>query len=102
MNVHAQKTEVKFADNEAIWQILNAAVRETLAKNGAMPLIDFEAEDLVEIPVATSGISYMEPRATTKDHYNPFAEDYSSEGGESKSAKSGWSAIPIYYYNVLK
>ena len=95
VNVHAQKTEVKFADNEAIWQILNAAVRETLAKNGAMPLIDFEAEDLVEIPVATSGISYMEPRATTKDHYNPFAEDYSSEGGESKSAKSGWSAIPI-------
>ena len=99
VNVHAQKTEVKFADNDAIWQILNAAVRETLAKNGAMPLIDFEAEDLVDIPVATSGVSYVEPRATTKDYYNPFAEDYGSEERSSAPAASttsggGWSAIP--------
>ena len=95
VNVHAQKTEVKFADNEAIWQILHAAVRETLAKNGAMPLIDFEAEDLVDIPVATTGVSYMEPRATTKDNYNPFAESYGSEESEPKSSNGGWSAIPI-------
>ena len=95
VNVHAQKTEVKFADNEAIWQILHAAVRETLAKNGAMPLIDFEAEDLVDIPVATTGVSYMEPRATTKDNYNPFAESYGSEESEPKSSNGGWSAIPV-------
>ncbi len=93
VNVHAQKTEVKFADNEAIWQIINAAVRETLAKNGAMPLIDFEAEDLIDIPVQTSGIKYAEPRATTKDYYNPFAENYTDEDDKSSSA-GGWSSIP--------
>ena len=92
VNVHAQKTEVKFADNDAIWQILNAAVRETLAKNGAMPLIAFEAEDLVDIPVATTGVQYAEPRATTKDNYNPFAEDYAMPS--EKSSGSEWSAIP--------
>ena len=92
VNVHAQKIEVKFADNDAIWQILNAAVRETLAKNGAMPLIDFEAEDLVDIPVATTGVQYAEPRATTKDNYNPFAEDYAMPS--EKSSGSEWSAIP--------
>ena len=89
VNVHAQKTEVKFADNEAIWQIMNAAVRETLAKNGAMPLIDFEAEDLVDIPVQTSGITYAEPRATTKDYYNPFAENYTSEDNGASAGSSG-------------
>ena len=94
VNVHAQKTEVKFADNEAIWQILNAAVRETLAKNGAMPLIDFETEDLVDIPVATTGIRYTEPRATTKDNYNPFAADYASTEESPKSNGSEWSSIP--------
>ena len=95
VNVHAQKTEVKFADNDAIWQILNAAVRETLAKNGAMPLIDFEAEELVDIPVATSGIVYAEPRATTKDNYNPFAENYASEkSSDSSYSGNEWSAIP--------
>ncbi len=96
VNVHAQKTEVKFADNEAIWQILNAAVRETLAKNGAMPLIDFETENLVDIPVATTGVRYAEPRATTKDNYNPFAVDYGSESGDSvKEPNTEWSAIPM-------
>ena len=95
VNVHAQKTEVKFADNEAIWQILNAAVRETLAKNGAMPLIDFEAEDMVDIPVATTGVRYAEPRATTKDNYNPFADNYGLESGDStKGSSKEWSAIP--------
>jgi DNA mismatch repair protein MutL len=94
VNVHAQKTEVKFADNDAIWQIINAAVRETLAKNGAMPLIDFDAEDLVEIPVATHGVSYAEPRATTKDNYNPFAEDYGAAESGSTTSNGGWSAIP--------
>ena len=95
VNCHAQKTEVKFADNEAIWQILNAAVRETLAKNGAMPMIDFEAEDLVDIPVATAGVRYAEPRATTKDNYNPFAENYGTEGGNSVNEPNNeWSAIP--------
>ncbi|MBO4936395.1 MAG: DNA mismatch repair endonuclease MutL [Alistipes sp.] len=93
VNVHAQKTEVKFADNEAIWQIINAAVRETLAKNGAMPLIDFEAEDLIDIPVQTTGVKYAEPRATTKDYYNPFAENYTDEDDKSSSA-GGWSSIP--------
>jgi len=100
VNVHAQKTEVKFADNEAIWQILNAAVRETLAKNGAMPMIDFEIEESVDIPVATSGIRYAEPLSTNWEHYNPFAEGF--ETGEVQSAKSresaisegGWSATP--------
>ena len=96
VNVHAQKTEVKFADNDAIWQIINAAVRETLAKNGAMPLIDFEAEDFVEIPVATTGVMYAEPRATTKNNYNPFATDYGTEGGDgTKEPSNEWSAIPM-------
>ena len=55
VNVHPQKTEVKFADEEAVWQIVNAAVRETLAKTGAVPLMDFDREGIVEIPVLTKG-----------------------------------------------
>ena len=86
VNVHAQKIEVKFADNDAIWQIINAAVREALAKTGAVPLIDFEAENVVDIPVAQGGIRYAEPRATTRENYNPFAEGY-TDCVENDSAK---------------
>lgn len=79
VNVHPQKTEVKFSDGEAIWQIINAAVRETLAKTGAVPLMDFDEEGAIDIPVAgNSGRIYSEPRASSVEGYNPFREGYTS------------------------
>ena len=79
VNVHPQKTEVKFADEEAVWQIINAAVRETLAKTGAVPQLDFDETERVEIPVAVKGAVYREPRAMSNEAYNPFQDPYSGE-----------------------
>nr|WP_288661792.1 DNA mismatch repair endonuclease MutL [uncultured Alistipes sp.] len=76
VNVHPQKTEVKFADEEAVWQIINAAVRETLAKTGAVPLMDFDRDGVVEIPVLQRGAVYSEPQAMSNSDYNPFREEY--------------------------
>lgn len=76
VNVHPQKTEVKFADEEAVWQIVNAAVRETLAKTGAVPLMDFDRDSPVEIPVLQKGTVYSEPLAMSNSDYNPFREEY--------------------------
>ena len=76
VNVHPQKTEVKFADEEAVWQIINAAVRETLAKTGAVPLMDFDRDGIVEIPALSKGAVYSEPRAMSNGDYNPFREEY--------------------------
>lgn len=80
VNVHPQKTEVKFADEEAVWQILNAAVRETLGKTGAIPLMDFNDEGKVDIPVADHTAFYQEPPSRSDLNYNPFldGEDGSS------------------------
>ena len=76
VNVHPQKTEVRFADEEAVWQILHAAVRETLAKTGAVPLMDFDRNDTMEIPVLQRGAVYSEPASTSNRDYNPFRETY--------------------------
>lgn len=76
VNVHPQKTEVKFADEEAVWQIVHAAMRETLAKTGAVPLMDFDRDGSVEIPVLQRGAVYREPRAMSNSDYNPFREEY--------------------------
>ncbi|MFI3305948.1 MAG: DNA mismatch repair endonuclease MutL [Rikenellaceae bacterium] len=72
VNVHPQKTEVKFADDSSIWQILNAAVRETLARTGAVPMMEFDNEAQIDIPIMRQGVSYAEPRITNNDGYNPF------------------------------
>ena len=78
VNVHPQKTTVKFADTDVILEILQAAIRETLAKTGAVPMMDFSAEGRVEIPVIGEKREtiYSMPRAATNNSYNPFAEEY--------------------------
>ena len=77
VTVHPQKTTVKFADNDVILEILQAAIRETLAKSGAVPLMDFNIEQQMEIPVMTNEQRiYREPRIGSNSEYNPFKEEY--------------------------
>jgi DNA mismatch repair protein MutL len=76
VNVHPQKTEVKFSNSPALWQIINAAVRETLAKSGAVPMMDFDSEERIEIPVLGHSEGYAptlrEPDVVRDHAYNPF------------------------------
>ncbi len=76
VNIHPQKTEVKFVDEEAVWQIVHAAVRETLAKSGAVPMMDFDRDQNVEIPVMRRGVIYGEPSSVQNSDYNPFSDSY--------------------------
>lgn len=84
VNVSPNKTEVKFADSEDVNQIVNAAVRSTLAKSGSLGMMDFEKPE-VEIPVlGGSPTFYSEPKTASIDGYNPFSEGYAeqSEGDD--------------------
>ncbi len=75
---------MKFDDKEAVWEIIHAAVRNTLGKTGAVPMMDFTAEGRIEIPVARQGAVYDEPAAMVNEHYNPFAEGYVAEGADEQ------------------
>ena len=88
VNVSPRKTEVKFADSENVWQILNAAVRETLAKTGAVPLLDFDNDSGIEIPISQQGVIYSEPKAASISGYNPFREGYITDEGETSNSSS--------------
>lgn len=85
VNVHPQKTEVKFSDGSDMWQIINAAIRETLAKSGAVPAMDFEMDTSVEIPVFREGTGYKMPGITANPEFNPFEKygDITSAEGTS-------------------
>ncbi len=55
VNIHPTKSEIKFENEQVIWQILFAAVKETLGKFSAVPTIEFDTEGAVEIPVGETG-----------------------------------------------
>ena len=91
VNVHPRKINIKFADKTAVWQIINAAVRETLAKTGAVPLMEFD-ENAPEIPVLTNDPAPMyEPEVTTRKAYNPFV-DYEPQSRRSSADASDFAA----------
>ena len=79
VNVSPHKTEVRFADAEDVNQIVNAAVRSTLAKSGSVGMMEFEPA-AVDIPVMGSGGDggwiYEEPKTSDNAEYNPFNDDY--------------------------
>lgn len=74
VNISPTKTEIKFADEQSIWQILLAAVRESLGKFDAAPTLDFDpASQIVDVPqLPSDGIS--RPEIQFDPSYNPFRQ----------------------------
>lgn len=71
VNIHPMKTEIKFADEQAIFQILMAAVREALGKFTLAPQIDFDTTGNIDIPLPTDR-PVERPQVNVDPHYNPF------------------------------
>jgi DNA mismatch repair protein MutL len=73
INIHPTKTEIKFEDERAIWQILMASVREALGRFNIVPSIDFEGEALIDIPVMSHSDQLPpQPQIRINTAYNPF------------------------------
>jgi len=71
VNIHPTKTEIKFADEQTIFQILMASVREALGKFTLAPTIDFDTPGNIDIPAAQHQ-TVSQPRVTVDPTYNPF------------------------------
>lgn len=83
VNIHPTKTEIKFNNESSIWQILLAAVKESLGKFVEMPTIDFDTEGKPDIPVFEKYAAQpvKMPDVHVDKNYNPFnsapKKDYS-------------------------
>lgn len=90
INIHPAKTEVKFEDEQMVFDILKAAVREGLGRNAFAPTIDFDMEGAPEIPTLQStvnahrGGAYVAP---PKIEYDPLFNPFENENGRLTSQK---------------
>ncbi|MCF0178368.1 MAG: hypothetical protein HUJ90_07040, partial [Bacteroidales bacterium] len=77
VNIHPAKTEVKFEDESALFEIVGAAIRRSLGKNAFVPTFDFNAPSVgIEIPIATAKPSYTH---TPKINYDPLFNPFDSQ-----------------------
>lgn len=102
VNIHPTKTEIKFENELPIWQILAAAVKESLGRFSAVPQIDFDTIDAPEIPAFNDHTVVTAPEDGVDPTYNPFKpQSKSSAGGgssyhpQSSGNFGGYSSNPL-------
>jgi len=90
VNIHPTKTEIKFENEQAIWQILLASVKEAVGKFNDVPSIDFDTEGKPDIPVFNPNGSTSAPKISFNPQYNPFKQ--SSQPQRTANAE-GWESL---------
>lgn len=83
VNIHPTKTEIKFENEQAIWQILSASIKESLGKFNAVPSIDFDMDDRPDIPAFEQNLPPEPPKVNYNSDFNPFKPSGGSGGGSS-------------------
>lgn len=93
VNIHPTKTEIKFEDEQAIWQILLAVTRETLGTFNAVPVMDFEKSATPAIPTYNPDVT-LSPRIDVDKSYNPFQ---SHQDNRTRVNTANWQKL----YDVM-
>lgn len=79
VNIHPTKTEIKFENEQAIWQILTATVKDALGRFCDIPTIDFDTEGKPDIPVFGNDDNPVQPSIDYNPSYNPFKSGNTSK-----------------------
>jgi len=99
INIHPTKTEIKFENEQAIWQLIHAAVRESLGKFSIASSIDFDQSGSIDIPIAPRSTQGIEmPSISFDPNYNPFEEKSHTDSSptfhiEKRSEPSHWEDL---------
>ena len=91
VNIHPTKTEIKFLDEQAIFKLLAIAIRQSLSTTMAVPTIDFEHKNVVDIPIYSGKQEEVlpSPDQPLDPDYNPFS---STDLPITQSSAKGYSA----------
>ena len=87
VNIHPTKTEIKFENEQAIWQILMATVKESIGRFCNVPSIDFDTQGSPDIPLFNPENKAEMPRPLYNNTYNPF------KTGQERSIHDNWEQL---------
>ena len=82
VNIHPQKTEVKFEDENLIFALVRSTIKRSLGIYNVAPSLDFEKDSAIDAFVHQKSTSsnYKSPEITVDRNYNPFLEEQVSAG----------------------
>ncbi len=90
VNIHPTKTEVKFENEQAIWQIIIAAIHEVLGRFSAVPIMEFDTEGRPDIPVFQEHSNIAAPKVDINVGFNPFKKHSAASALQSPT---NWESL---------
>lgn len=92
VNIHPTKTEIKFENEQTVWQILTAAVRDAVGMFNEVTAIEFDTEGQPDIPAlgAMPQADISAPKVQYNPAYNPFNEPSAQR---SSAAPDNWEQL---------
>ena len=86
VNIHPQKTEIKFEDENLIFALIRSTIKKSLGIYNVAPSLDFERNEKMDSffsPKPDAAKSYHSPNIQVDRSYNPFAEATPSKINET-------------------
>lgn len=82
VNIHPQKTEVKFEDENLIFALVRSTIKKSLGIYNVAPSLDFEKDTSMDAFVMqkNTGGMFRAPEITVDRDYNPFLVEKASAG----------------------
>ena len=87
INVHPNKTEIKFEDEQNLYSIINSSVKHSLGVYQVTPVLDFEKEQSMELPYDSNKKLIKEPSIEVDSSFNPFSKEKSIRNWEELESK---------------
>ncbi len=96
VNIHPQKTEVKFEDDNLIFALVRSTIKRSLGIYNVSPSLDFERDSGMDafLNQPKSGGSFKVPEITVDRDYNPFREETVSPGERVAMAEMYQQTVP--------
>ena len=91
VNIHPTKTEIKFENEQTVWQILTAAVRDAVGMFNDVTAIEFDTEGQPDIPAL--GAMPQADISAPKVQYNPAYNPFNEPSAQRSSAPDNWEQL---------
>ena len=93
VNIHPTKTEIKFETESDLWKIISAAVREALGRFNATPSLDFDDDNIPDIPVMDISGTDSTPVSAPRVSYNPGYNPFKNRMPDYRKSDSSWEML---------
>ncbi|MBQ3631481.1 MAG: DNA mismatch repair endonuclease MutL [Prevotella sp.] len=94
VNIHPTKMEIKFENEQDIFQILAAAVKDAIGRFCDVPTIDFDTEGRPDIPVFDPTRNAVQmPHVAYNPAYNPFDNTKEKASLSDRTSREGCDTV---------